>query len=135
MAAWLMSIPDLLVIVLFAIAGVIAWSAVQVALPGRRIFDPPGDGGPEMMALLDGLQVLAVATFVAGIAAAAALDSVSTFWAVTIICVEELYVSAMAMMVIRATFDRDSTWRDWIARPMHGVGPSVTAATRKRQPE
>ena len=135
MEDWLTSIPDVLIIALFAIASVIAFSAIEVALPGRRIFDPPGDGGPEALALLDGFQALVVATFVAGLAAAAAFDSANTFWAVTIISVELLYTSAMLMAVIRATFDRDSTWRDWIARPMHGVGPSVTVAAKRRRPE
>ena len=132
MEAWLASIPDLVVIVLFAVAGIIAWNAVEAALPGRRILDPPGDGGPEMIALLDGLQLLAVAGLVLGVAAGAAFDSASVFWAATVISVEELYLSAMLTVVVRATFDRDTTWRQWFARPLHGVGPSVAGRPHKR---
>ncbi len=127
MEAWLMSIPDHMVIVLFAIAAIIAGHAVTVTLRGRRVFDPPDDGRPELLALLNGLHGSATAFFVAGVALAAALDSIMIFWAVTIICVEALHLSAMAMVLIRATFDRDTEWRDWIARPMHGVRSSGRA--------
>jgi len=122
-----MSIPDPMVIVLFAIAVIIAGHAVMVALPARRVFDGPEGGRPALMALLEGLHGMATAFFVAGVALAAALDSVMIFWAVTIICVEALHLGAMAMVLIRATFDRDTQWRDWIARPMHGVRSSGRA--------
>jgi len=103
----LIALPTPLVATLFLLAALLLVRAGHLAYPARRILNPPGDGVPEMVALMRGFRMFVLSALVAGVAAGSVLGSATVFWVVTAICAEELYESSMALEVMRRGFVSD----------------------------